>query len=390
VARCCDLQPQEQQILERIQSLKADLEQQGQQLTIKIACDLIGCGPNRLKRLPRVREYLERHAPRMRTVSPETFQAREHKLLLQVKATIATLRDQAQQVTILNICSALKTSHHRLRSYPAVWELIRQEAVSSEETQTAQRSQREAALLTRVQQAVANLRAQATPLTQERVARAAGVAPKTVERYHRVHDWVREQCMQARSERQAIFEQQLLTQTQAVIATLNAEHVPITWRGLEARLHHNIQTLQHYPSVRAAIEDAIANEPPVDQRRFTEEQLGAAVYQAIENLQREDVSLTIASVTKAVGISEKTIRTYPDVLAKIKTICEQDQNERRQQKEQSLFDAIEHAITILRSRGQRITVRELARSLERSRCNVHEVCRKYPRIRELVDEAKSG
>jgi hypothetical protein len=159
---------------------------------------------------------------------------------------------------------------------------------------------------------------------------------------------------------------------------------------LEARLHHNIQTLQHYPSVRAAIEDAIANEPPVDQRRFTEEQLGAAVYQAIENLQREDVSLTIASVTKAVGISEKTIRTYPDVLAKIKTICEQDQNERRQQKEQSLFDAIEHAITILRSRGQRITVRELARSLERSRCNVHEVCRKYPRIRELVDEAKSG
>jgi len=32
-------------------------------------------------------------------------------------------------------------------------------------------------------------------------------------------------------------------------------------------------------------------------------------------------------------------------------ICEQDQNERRQQKEQSLFDAIEHTITILRSRA---------------------------------------
>ena len=80
--------------------------------------------------------------------------------------------------------------------------------------------------------------------------------------------------------------------------------MPITWRGLEARLHHNIQTLQHYPSVRATIEDAIANVPPVDQRGFTEEQLGAAVYQVVENLQREDVSLTIASVTKAVGISQ--------------------------------------------------------------------------------------
>jgi hypothetical protein len=388
-----DPQIQEQQLLERIQSIQNELEQQGQQLTLRVLRKSLKCSHRLLKRFPRVWAYLEQHVPTIRPAMQKNLHLREHELFTQVSTAIVTLREQQQPVTLQRICSLVNVGTEQLQSYPKVRELLQQELDYSrnKKTRAEQSVQREEHLFMLVQQAIVALRAQSDPITYKHVAEKAGVSCSKLVVHQRIRDFIAEQRAQELDLQRTKWENQLLTRAKHTINVMETSNVPVTWTGLAASLACAIGTLKKYSAVRATIERAIKDTLSLrNHKHFTEEQIWADVRAAVEQLRAADAPLSIERIIQTAHYSIPTVNQYHDIKAWIAIQCADDRNRRRQQKEADLVAKVADAIAHLQETNQFITWDTIAHYLEMQRCSLVATGRRYPRIRELIDEASSS
>jgi GGDEF domain-containing protein len=380
---------QEQQLLEHIQAIKDDLDHQGKPLTLRAVYSSLKCSQGYLNKFPRVQTYLDEHIPRRDPLFAESTSCREQEFLTRVQAAITTLREQKQQVTHKHICDLAGTSNETLYRYPAVRELLQAELDTNRGARAEQHAQREEALLMRVQQAVVTLQDQAEPITSVRVAHELNVAQSTLSSYPRIREWLAEQRTQQQREQREQREQHLVNQIKEIIAVSVAQNETLTQTELLARMGHStFAVLRHHPAVREAMEEAMQALPAKERRLFSEEQIRADVHCAIEQLRDTDVPLSIERIAQAAHYSSPTMHKYPDIKAWIASQCADDRNRRRQQKEADLVAKVADAIAYLQETHQLITWGTIAHYLEMQPDWLADIGRRYPRIRELVNNAR--
>ncbi len=153
----------EEQLLRQVKVATATLEARNERVSKTAISRETGVSFPTLDSCPRVKAYLDELLP-LKTQEhwDKQRQQRDAEWLLRVQQGVETLQARDEPITILTICQIVNKSEHGLRANPGVDAFMKQ---AIENYRIQQRQQREADLLTLVQQAAETLQAKDQTVT---------------------------------------------------------------------------------------------------------------------------------------------------------------------------------------------------------------------------------
>lgn len=306
-------QSPEEKLLTKIQEAVAILEQQEAVITQQAVLEIIGSDNLKIFTM----------SPSSRAIwaeikAQERYRS-EQRLLDLARQAIDHLRQQKQPVTQKAVTNMIGCSDDSLhKRHPAVYDLVlqhRDTPIGSRypcPVPSRPKYQREAELLTRVQEAITELECEGASLSQKAIADRVGLSNSGLKYYPQLKAIL--QPYDARPTRQD--ETMLLKKVLTALAQLEAAEVPITIKAISQVVGLNDSTLRGYSQVKAFLIAHILDkkqEHYTKQRQQREAELVKRVQQAIQTLQIGEGKLTQCSVCKMVGMSSAGLKMYPRV-----------------------------------------------------------------------------
>jgi transcriptional regulator with XRE-family HTH domain len=372
----------ENELIRRIQHAVQNLKSQDGPLTQRAVAEAVGMSVSCLRHYPRVKALLTQ-------ISQEYGQKRKQELVEKVEQAIKDCQSQHQAVTLKAVADRVGLSSGRLRFYPAVMAVVNQA-----KQEQAQRHQQE--LMSRVQEAIAQLKAQAQPVTELAVARLLGISATPLRYYPHIKallDQSRQQADQRPTPTQndklsqspQSSQQVLVERVQQAMASLQAQNRPLCRKAISRMIGRS--TMRHYPDLAWAIEACLEDQQWRKQQR--EQDLIQRVEQAIKDLKALDQLPTQQAICDLTGLSLCVFRDYPRLkLIAAQLVLERHryQQQQAQQRDQALLEALQAAIAALKAEGLLPTQRAVAQRVGVSISTLTAYPRTYARLQQMYQE----
>lgn len=350
---------------------------------------LIGIAAPTIVRYPRLKKFLgdfvdyafqqQRHAEEC-----------EQALLEEVHIGVMDLENHQQPVTYKAISQKIGIPSSVWLPYARVRAFVEQHLDSQYLRTLKEREQREEVLLSRVEKAISQLKADGKSVTFYSVARLLGVHSKTLKSHPRVNALIELRKSPPRSGggQTRRSEEEVVSDVQRVISlfiengkSINYAAIAREMRGITA------QTLPTYPKVRMLVDEYLQSNHIYQLQQFAlrEEQLLRRMEAAITELDALDKPFTQSKLCEMVGMSRPGLRKYPRVNALLEQKITRHhvyQRRRVQPEEEELVQRVKEVIIDLTDRGEHITPSKVARKVKISR----NVLVQYPLVVLLLEQ----
>lgn len=230
----------EQALCQKMQQVIQALNAKRERVTKRKVGILVGHDPKQIQKF-----YPD--AYQILTGAVTTYQRqkplRQAQLLRQVERALTVFREQGQRVTQAGVADYLGVSADRLRSHASVRQLIAEQSALSEQVWLQVTTVRISAALVQVEQ-------QNGFLSQSELADQLGLSRDVFQQHPELRA-----MWQAFAQRQyQRHETALLARVEAAIATCEAQHLPLTFRRIEALIGFSRSALKRYPRVLSLLQ----------------------------------------------------------------------------------------------------------------------------------------
>lgn len=230
----------EQALCQKMQQVIQALNAKRERVTKRKVGMLVGHDPKQIQKF-----YPD--AYQILTGAVTTYQrqkpVRQAQLLRQVERTLAVFREQGQRVTQAGVADYLGVSADRLRAHASVRQLIAEQSALSEQVWLQGTTARISAALVQVEQ-------QNGFLSQSELADQLGLSRDVFQQHPELRA-----MWQAFARRQyQRHETALLARVEAAMATCEAQHLPLTFRRIEALIGFSRSALKRYPRVLSLLQ----------------------------------------------------------------------------------------------------------------------------------------
>lgn len=256
----------------------------------------------------------------------------------------------------------------------------------------------------RVQYAIATLKRDEQPLTQQSICRLLQCSPKTLRQFPRVtsilHDLRAERKAQRHLEGKPVGsrkhrgqsmhlsvasqfasrEERYLTQAKAAVEQMRAAGIPFSCREVARQMGMSAPGLRSYPRIAAFLADCLQ-----EAQLSTKATWHERVEQATQELQARQQPVTQCGVADLLGMSAQRLRHHAELRAYLATFADYNAElhaKQQQERETALHEAVTAVIQQMRSDGQRVTQVGVAAALDTSAQRL----KSYKSIRPLIEE----
>lgn len=175
-----------QEIIERAQKIREQLQVSGQLVTAKEFAELVGLSPHALRHYAQVRPFLSAVIEEYRLNGPQRFLQRESELIEQVHQAMGYLQENGQRVTQQAVGQLVGFSDAGLVYYPGFKRLYQQVMEENRRAIEQQAQRREEMLIESINDAKLQLQQQQKPLTLRNIARMVGMNVNSLRKYPRI------------------------------------------------------------------------------------------------------------------------------------------------------------------------------------------------------------
>lgn len=228
-----------QQRFAQAQEIAARLQATGQRPSWKTVCAELGFEPAALRLIPEIRAVLE-PLLQVPVIDESTCQ--------QVQQTITQLQADDLPVSPAIVAQVVGVSLHRLKRHPLIQPLL------APLSTTPPRRYPPDHLLPLVEQAVHSLEQAGEVITQHAIARHMEISVSTLVRYPAVHACVQAACERDVIRRQQQRVAAMIERVQQAIAHLQQTGQPVLYQTVADHLELSTSTLSHYESVCALLD----------------------------------------------------------------------------------------------------------------------------------------
>jgi hypothetical protein len=325
-------QQREQELLEQVRAVIADLAADGEPVTQKAISRRMGWSSKGLRTYPRVEAILEQVVAEGVRLRQEQAARREQALFEEVEAAIERLAAADQPVTQVAITQVVgRMTTARLLRYPRVRAIIEERATGCCQPGQRHSLKREDELGEAVQSAIHQLKTEEQAVTQVAVARVVGISVRSLQWYPRIgtilKQVARDNYRPPRKVNQ-VREQALLVRVQEAVRQLEGRNCLIVQKEIAELAGTPLSTLRTYPAVRLFLTEVAQRQRAFravkTQRR--EEEFLAKMQQAVPILKESGRPLTQRMLAAAVALSPAGLRGYPRVNALVDQLT---RNQRR-------------------------------------------------------------
>lgn len=230
----------EQALCQKMQQVIQALNAKRERVTKRKVGMLVGHDPKQIQKF-----YPD--AYQILTGAVTTYQRQkpvhQAQLLRQVERALTVFREQGQRVTQAGVADYLGVSADRLRAHASVRQLIAEQSALSEQVWLQVTTARISAALVQVEQ-------QNGFLSQSELADQLGLSRDVFQQHPELRA-----MWQAFAQRQyQRHETALLARVEAAIATCEAQHLPLTFRRIEALIGFSRSALKRYPRVLSLLQ----------------------------------------------------------------------------------------------------------------------------------------
>jgi transcriptional regulator with XRE-family HTH domain len=225
----------------------------------------------------------------------------EEQTLKQVEAAIEHLKRQGGPITARTIRNLVGISTSRLRCHPQVDSLLTECLKEQAHQRVLRKNQREEELVKLVEQAIEDLRAQGSRVSQQRIADLLGMTRTALMTYPRVKAQLRQIAYHGPPHDLQRLVQDVVEQAQALGTSL-------THRSISEQIGISLATLRGNPQVRAILQRA-QNES----RQQQENELVNRVEHAIAQLLLRGEKPSLPKVSQIVGRNYASLYHRPQI-----------------------------------------------------------------------------
>jgi hypothetical protein len=230
----------EQALCQRMQQVIQMLNAKRERVTKRKVGMLVGHDPKQIQKFyPDAYQILAGAVTLYQRQKP----VRQARLLRQVERALAVFREQGQWVTQVGVADYLGVSAGRLRSHASVRQLIAEQSALSEQVWLQATTARISAALVQVEQ-------QNGFLSQSELADQLGLSRDVFQQHPELQAMWQAFARRQHQRHEAV----LLAHVEAAMATCEAQHLPLTFRRIEALMGFPRAALKRYPRVLSLLQ----------------------------------------------------------------------------------------------------------------------------------------
>lgn len=300
-------------------------------------------------------------------------------------------QQQGQRVTLEGICRHLRIPLSYLQQSAQIRAILVGIPHERSHKVLNRRQVREQELMGLIQAAIAELKQNNRPVTQQAISRRLGFHLSSLVKYQLVRELltsVAQDYPLTRTKRTQYREAELVELLKRTIEQFKTQGKPITQRAVCAWLHMSISSLNHYPEVKKVLRLLAKASPSiVERRRFhKEELLIKRVEEARAVLEQRRQPVTLAVVCQLARIYVQDLRPYPNVRERLNRIVAARPQAialRAQRREQDLLEKMQAIIARRRRNGEPLTQKAICEELG---MYPESLKKRYPQIKALLDD----
>jgi transcriptional regulator with XRE-family HTH domain len=245
-------------LVKQIRQIAAQLEQEGQRVSMSEISRRMGRHPSDMRQYPQTAAAMEQVAG---PAAQARYEAqREEQLLQLVQDAIADLEARDERVSKTAICREVGVSQETLERRPRIRTFLAELIpVKAQEYLTRQRQQREAGWLLRVQQGVETLRAGGHPITISVICQIVNKSENGLRSYPSVDTFMKQAVQEYLAQQRQQREADLLLLVQQGAETVRATGQPVTVRAICQTIGKAENGLRTYPIIDAFLKQVVAS-----------------------------------------------------------------------------------------------------------------------------------
>jgi len=358
----------------------------GQRLTRRELAKRLSAPRDLVGRNPEIAAMFEKAVAQWRVNRQHLFQKQEDEMVERVEQAIRELETRRQPITDRAIGELLDVCPVQLWWYPRVRALLAKDPNS----RLAQRQTKEKKIMSRVKEAIRQLKKQNQPVIVKAISRAVGISPTTLYKYpevKRVFQRMGEGVRRKRKRAAGLREAAMLEKVKEALQRLKSTGQQVTLSALGKSMGMTVPRLRHYSKVAALLKQ-IADEGRQrrqQQSRQSEKHLLDRVPGAIEKLKAAGQPLSCEAIARELKVNRARLDASPRVWALLKTFGATDRSIRltqAQAREANLIRCLEKTVRKLQARGQRLTQEALAKEMGLTPKGLGY----YPRVRAALEQ----
>lgn len=298
----------------------------------------------------------------------QTEQQRKEAFLERAKGAVQQLRKEGETISLTSISRILKKKPRDLKACSLVWDYLQRLTPPLE----PQPQRGEAAMLSRVQEAIQFFADNGQPFTRQDIADHLGIVAPNLYRHPQVKQLLQQlTAVKLEQEQRRMFEQ-----VQRALSYLQANGQPITKQAIIALTGIPYVRLSKYPHVDTLVTRCLE----ADKRRYKEERMNQ-IGQAICHLQENGLPVTKKAICQLAGVGD----TLPNRCPELMPIIHSALAEEKQCREQELVVRVAQAIQHLLAHDQAVTLASVGQIVGLSESGL----RQRPQVVALVQQTQS-
>ena len=376
----------EEALVPRVEKAIRQVEALGKPVTFQTVGKLLGMRPVTLKSYPRVGELLEQKGDS--SLRRKQAGRSEEEVFGKVQTAIQGLMSRGLSITYTSVAREIGMARETLKTYARIRALLDEHLLSSHLYQRQQFALREEALLSQVEEAVAELEVLGTPVTQRAICAKIGRERTVMKQYPRIRAIIEQKAsgyhVYQRRSAQPV-EGELVQKVEEAVESLVSLGEPVTRASIARCIRISPEVLIQYPGAVAVLEQHGYKRRRLGSERA--EELFGRIEEAIQVCKTSGRPITKKELSRVVGVSCPTLFHYPAVRALMTRAVKEDRQQRQkirfQRREEELIQQVVDAIQQLRDAGEQVSVKAVGRSVHVSTvCLLH-----YPKVSALLQSA---
>lgn len=374
----------EETLLEKAQQAVQRLAETGEPITFQSVSLHLGMPRSSLRRYSRVTAFVQQHVDYAAAQHRRT-EEREQALLKDVQTVVLDLEARQQPITYKAISKSFGLCDSTWSVSSPARAFIDQHLTSRYLDRSLKQEEREAALLTQIEEAVHHLEHVGKPVTFLAVGKIVGSNSTTLRSYPRVRALVEENA-HFRGRQATRSEEEVLIEVQRAIQELVKRGQSVTYSSVARETGINHETLRTYDQAKVLVEVHLQSYHLHQQQQFLlrEEALFGQVETVLAELEALGVMVTQRAICERIGRVPSILMQYPRVKALVRQKASRYHRYQRGsvQLEEELLQEVEGAITDLVDCGEAVTQKAVVSRVKRS----EEVLKRYPRVMALLEQ----
>lgn len=296
-----------QEWTEQAKQAISQLESENRPVTKTAVAQLLGHAPVTLDYHPSLKALLVQDDQN----TAKSAQSLEMSLSEKVQEVINYLQAQDRPVTYTAISQLVHPQLGPLARYPELAWIV---GVCEQDKQK-RKQQRKQAMAAKLLQAMKELKAQGEPISQKDISTRAGLPPYVFQDFPDLRAQVAVERQHSKQEQEDQRAQTLLTKVEQAIADLSARGVPLTQAAIGRQVSCSVENLRSYPQVHARLQELVQDRQAEARRRKEERDsaLAKEVQVAIEQLQSQGKPVTHKAIGRVIGMCPRSMGKYPRV-----------------------------------------------------------------------------